>query len=1163
MGKSQIRRSVFIPVVAGLLVLAAIITASLHWYQAQHLEETVSDRLTMVTKAFDNQLASDADVLDGLTEFLKKEPSLQQAFLAGDRAALLKATQPIFEGLHAQHRVTHFYFCDPKRVCFLRVHEPTRYGDAISRHTALRAVATGKPSRGLDLGTYGTLTLRVVHPWVVAGQLIGYLELGEEIDHLLPRIGNLADVQLLITVNKASLDKASWEAGMKMLKRPAAWDRYRTFVIVDSTMSQDSESLDALLSIPHSEHNNRIYPATVAGRAYRGGLLPLVDASGRDVGELVALVDVTRDAQALSKTLIAVLAATLIFFALILRLFWAYLGRMEHSLIAAMGELSLARHVAEQHAVRLGTLSRAVEQCPVGITITSPDGTIEFANPGYSQMTRYSSEEVLGMSALALLADERAHDIEVNIQDTLAMGDTWRGEMRLRKKNGGTFWGHTTIATVVDKQNSVTNCVGITVDITERKQAAEELLEYAGSLARATAEIKQKAADLAVSELKYRTLFDSSRDAILIVTPEDGIVDGNPAAAQLFGCRDAEELATFSPAELSPERQPDGTLSTVKAERMMLIALKNGSHFFEWTHRRRNGRVFPTTVLLTRVMLEGKQMLQATVRDTTEEKRAAEALKIAKEGAEAASLAKSAFLANISHELRTPLHGVVGMTELLRGTPLEERQRQFVDACHASGKSLLELINDILDFSRIEAGKLELSLREFHLGQVLSETVEALQFEARRKGLSLVLCVAPEVDRWVRGDDARLRQVLLNLLGNAVKFSDSGEVTVRVEPAGSPKDENHVRFEITDKGIGIAADRIDRLFLSFSQADPSITRKYGGSGLGLAISKRLVELMGGTIGVASRLGQGSTFWFVIPLGAAHAGAQQSASGDEAPESDALRFDAILRGRKALLVEDNRVNRMFAEEVLRQANLTCRTAESGLQAIEALRRESFDVVLMDCQMPEMDGFRTTQCIRDMERDGQIAGRTPIIAITANAVKGDRERCLECGMDDYIAKPFTSQQLIEMIARLLMPSETRQSPEMPTVVTEPPPDSDLPIDCNGLLGRCRGNVEFVQSLLAEFEQELPRRVDQIIGDVSQQNAAAAVESAHALKGAAGTMAAEPLRAAAAEIEMASKSRELTKATAATGRLRAEAERCLRYIPELKQKIDALPAGSRPKK
>ena len=943
------------------------------------------------------------------------------------------------------------------------------------------------------------------------------------------------------------------------------------------------------------------------------------------------------------------------------------------------------------------------------ILMMDVEGNVSHWNPAAEQIFGYTSAEALGQNLHALIAPPRYH--AAHHAGFPAFLKTGRGavigktlDLQAVRKDGKEIAVQLSLSSI--QLHGEWHAVGILRDITERKRLEETL---------------QK------SEVKFRSLFDSTVDAVMLLD-EKGFFDCNEATLRMMGCSSRDEFCSKHPADLSPPTQPCGTDSMVLAQERIGAALATGSQQFEWVHRRSNtGEDFPAEVLLSALTIEGRKVLQAIVRDISERKQNEEELLMANNQledaiaqanemalrAEMASIAKSEFLANMSHEIRTPMNGIIGMTGLLLDTELNGQQRRYAETVRASGESLLSIINDILDFSKIEAGKLELETINFDLTSVMEDFADVLALRASDKGLEFICAAAPDVPSHLLGDPVRLRQVLINLAGNAIKFTQRGEVSVLASLVSATNSHVVVRFAVRDTGLGIPLEKQAMLFEKFTQLDASVTRQFGGTGLGLAISKQLAELMGGEIGVTSTVGQGSEFWFTAafarPEGAMPAapqiadlqGAHLLIVDDNAPSREVLkvqlsawgvRVEEVADGQSALqvltracaagdpfqtaivdmqmpgmdgatlaraikadgalkeirlvlitslgqtgssqemaeigfaawltkparkadllralaenssvgdvavppkpaqkkdrsaarilLAEDNIINQQVAAAMLEKLGMQAAMAANGEEALAALSQSPYDLVLMDVQMPVMDGLTATREIRKKElagcgdRSGSFSSHLPIVAMTANAVQGDREDCLKAGMDDYLQKPVSLQALEAMLEKWL-PSElsadeeasasdtngAKISPEgatsnSPGQASAPPwvlkkekdspewaasqsilnlapsaPDTvlaaaempagsppvsvpEVPVwDRAVLLERMSGDVELEKRMLMSFLKYMPQQIIDLRNLVDSEDVAAATRQSHSIKGAAANIGGEAMRAVGAAME-----------------------------------------------
>ncbi len=921
----------------------------------------------------------------------------------------------------------------------------------------------------------------------------------------------------------------------------------------------------------------------------------------------------------------------------------------------------LARHIGEraraerelaENSAYLKTLN---ETNPLGIVVLEDNGTIRMVNPAFERLFGYAKSELVGNSLDALIAPPElageAAEFSLQVRSATPLHAVTR-----RCRKDGTLVDVEVHGVPLVMADKLIGQFALYQDITERKRAEEALRER---------------------EQQYRALFNHIPDPVFIFDRDTHhFLDANSAVLRIYRYS-LEELQSLTPLDLNPPEE----LERARQE----LDVSSVDQPSSYVHLTKDGRRVDVEVLSDAIVYRGRPAWLSIVRDVTERRRAEADLHRAKEAAEAANCAKSEFLANMSHEIRTPMNGVIGMTELVLDTELSHEQRDYLTMAKSSAEQLLRVIDDILDFSKIEAGKLDLDSVEFSLRDTLGEMLKTLAIRAHKKGLELAYEVHTDVSDVVIGDPGRLRQLIVNLVGNAIKFTERGEVVLRVHAESRNGRVAQLHFTVADTGIGISSEKQKLIFEPFSQADASMTRKYGGTGLGLTISIRLVEMMKGRLWVESETSRGSTFHFTATFGLPTKAATKAVlepqalqnlpvlvvddnatnrrileqmflhwrmkptaveSADSAlkvmerarraakpislvlldaqmpgmdgfalarkikqnPQfagatimmltSDRQRGDAVrcqelgitqylikpitqselldavllalgrrpLRAKSAgvpaspavrpaarplrvVLAEDNVVNQGLAVRLLQKRGHTVAVAANGRELLETLDQfghDAFDMVLMDVQMPEMGGFEATAAIRTLEK--KLGKHLPIIAMTAHALKGDRERCLEGGMDGYVSKPVRASELFAEIERHVN-GDAAPTADSVAAANSAPAAAEI-LDRESLLERVEGDFELLTEMIGLFQEDCPRLLAAIREAVSRQDAQMLERAAHTLKGSVSNFAAPAATAAALRLEQIARDAKLAEAADACAALEAEMERLKPVLVEISQ-------------
>jgi signal transduction histidine kinase/DNA-binding response OmpR family regulator len=1065
----NIKRRILIPLGIALGGLALVIIFSFYQNNIKQLDNQIMGQLSGVEALFQLVQEQEAELMGGLIEALKRDPCLQRSFRESNRRKLLHCASPIFEQIRAKHQITHFYFHTPDRLNFLRVHNPPRHGDYINRFTMKDAAILDKPAQGIELGPLGTFTLRVVHPWYIGDSLVGYMELGKEIDHIAPTIKQAVGVDLIFIIEKQFLKQENWEEGLKMLGHDGDWDQIPDSVIIEHTADIWSPELEHFGRNNHfaqNLHNHASFTLTDNKHSYQAHGIALYDAGKRRLGNILIINDTTEVMQNLRQTSLLVSGTVLAIGGILFLLFNIYLTAIQSRLDRTHNRLErkIDEHKKAETLLRENELRLTHE--------VAQRGKAAAAEMALSTLLRLSVQPLTLREFLQQSLEELIHSVP------------W---LKLLPKG----------------------CIFVT-----ENQGHGDTLELAA---------------------EFNLSPETKKDCAQI--PFGTCLCGQAAASgeiQFANDIDHRHSITYDGME------PHGHFTVPIQQGEMVLGVLNLYLSHEHPHSEEEGLFLHQ---IADVLSLGIQRCYSE-----------EALVLAKDAAEAASRAKSDFLATMSHEIRTPMNGILGMAELMQESDLSAEHAEYINVISQSGQHLLAIINDILDLSRIEAQKLELASMPFDLEATAQDAIQMISSQAEGKGLELALYFAPDCPQHLIGDAGYIRQILLNLLGNAVKFTDQGHVLVEI--TGQLHDEKSaaIHVGVEDTGIGIDSTSQDRLFDSFTQADASTTRRHGGSGLGLAICKQLLNMMGGKIGMDSTPGKGSNFWFRLTLPLAqplqpsqhlnlsnvHAlvvdsdsfgqqvfhkqlqGLGMSVESTSSQEQALLKLEnAITAGRpfqvalvdypipgisleqleqalrtksspttiplilitetakrgessyfaengfaahlikpirlnklrhtltevlagtetngseaqnlsgsqtdkdtgpltpqfegRILVVEDNQINRTLACTLLEKMGLTVETAKDGEEVAPLMEQSEYDLIFMDCQMPKLNGYDTTRLIREQEASQEH--HIPIIALTANAMASDRKKCLDAGMDDYISKPFSAEDLVHVLEKWL--------------------------------------------------------------------------------------------------------------------------------------------------
>jgi PAS domain S-box-containing protein len=1101
-----------LPLAAVMVALVCVFGAAMWTQYVSGIQQSQIEQCRSAPTRLEQAVKQQASGMAIALKLLASQPSLHQLLARGDSRALHDAYEEQFRKLRFEG-VEHVYFIDAQGVCLARLHNPQKKGDQIDRFTLQEARRIGATAYGIELGTMCNLLLRVVEPVyseAVEGQerqLLGFVEFSRSIDSLLEST-RAETMHLAVMLHKDSVTREVWESTAARHGRPSAWDRFPDDLLVCSTLSEIPREVERCIINDISGkafENNKVTDSR--GRTWYQGISPFTDASGAEIGHLLVINDITDHQTRQARLAVVSITGVVITLTVLFSFLFAMLRRTDRGIVMQRSELERERR----------RMANVLEGTSAGLWEWNMQTGQTIFNERWAQMIGYT---LLELEPLSIKTWERLCHPEDLARSSAAIEQYLAGrtesyicEARMRHKDGSWVW-------VMDR--------GKVVEWT----AQGEPLRMAGTHLDITA---AKTAEIAIEEQRkfLRLIIDQVPSTILVRDQQGHILLANQVLADALGASvdkiegrrltDFIDMAGAIDVTLSDDDQVMQTRQMVLIPEQKLTAVDGSSRWFSVVKVPLLEDDHSCTRVLTVAtdITNRKQMqdeLVALNQQLGTSSRIANAL--ARE-AEAASIAKSEFLANMSHEIRTPMTAILGFADLLAETDDMPREQldEYVATIKRNGEHLLSIINDILDLSKIEAGKMTVESLATDPVQVLQDVMGLMQVKASAKNLDLRLATGHTLPRSIQSDPVRLRQILVNLVGNAIKFTESGSITVTPSMDLSVPAHPKLRIQIADTGIGMTSEQMSRLFGAFEQADASTTRRYGGTGLGLRISKRLATLLGGDISVASEFGKGTTFCLSVATGP---GATVSAPVQAAkPTPGACATGATgpsLKGLRVLLADDGPDNLKLVSFLLRHAGAQVHTVINGQQAVEFLTVDHtlegglispppIDLVLTDMQMPIMDGYTATRTLR------QKGCTLPIIALTAHSMSSDQTRCLDAGCNGYATKPINRNALLQTCLKWWRQGEvaatpTQASPHPQAGAAAQELRSDLTDD------------PVVGPVISQFVQALPERIAELTKLLNEHQFTELARFAHQIKGAAGGFGFPSITEAAGELEQSAK-------------------------------------------